>query len=254
MRAQLAKATELMGGLNDPVYFKFVETLYGLGAYFEGDWEACRERFVAVHRRGVKDQDRSTEAWGLYAQAEALIVPGRLDEATALLDQAQVLVDAMPDMQSEIICAGLRAQLLFLRGARDDALAQAQRCLKLAQALAAVNFGSLEGFAAPAEVSLRLALDKTAPAAIRSAAAEMVKPALKVLAKFANVHPIAQPRLELCRAMAERRRGNGAAALRHLNAGLKTAIARPMTFERTKLERELAIVRGSTAATEHADV
>lgn len=252
-RDQLAQATALLGGLNDPLYYKFVETLYALAAYFEGDFEQCRERFIAIHQQGVKQQNRSTESWGLYGQAEALIIPGRLIEAQAFLDEAERLIAGTPDKQSQIICAGLRAQILFARGEKQRALAQAQACLKLAEALPPVNFGSLEGFAAPAEIALRLALDPEVPSDVREAAAAMIKPSLKRLARFAAVHPIADPRLELCRALSERQRGNADAALAHLTTGLNRATALSMKFEQTKLERELAIARGSTSSVERSN-
>lgn len=252
-RDQLAQAATLLGGLHDPLYYKFVETLYALVAYFEGDWEQCRERFIALHQQGVKQQNHSTEAWGLYGQAEALIIPGRFDEALPLLEQAEVLIAGTPDRQSEIICAGLRAQILFLRGDKQAALVQAQTCLKLARALPPLNFGSLEGFAAPAEIALRLALDPAATSDVRAAATAMIKPAIKCLASFAKFHPIAEPRLALCHALAERLRGDTGAALANLDNGLNRATALSMSFERTKLQRELDVLRGSTPSAEPAD-
>ncbi len=238
-RSELQRAVALYANVADPAYPKFVETLLALEAYFRGDWKLSLERFAALHAVGEKQRNRSSQAWGLYGQAEALIPASRWNEANALLEAAEPIVESMPDRQSHIICKGLRAQIEFAQGRYSQAFERANECLGLARTLAVNNFGSLEGFAAPAEIMLRLALDERAPKSVRANARQCARPALKQLWRFARVHPIARPRLYLCRALAARLRKHDLEAARALRLGLEHARSLDMQFEQRKLEREV---------------
>jgi hypothetical protein len=73
---------------------------------------------------------------------------------------------------------------------------------------------------------------------VRSAARTNSAAACKAIARFAKTHPIAAPRLHLCRAIAARLEGREEEATRHLRDGLTKARSFDMQFERQKLERE----------------
>ena len=234
----LEAARHLYGDVGDPAYEKFVETLLAFVSYFRGDWQACVERYNALRTVGERQRNLSTQAWGYYGAAAALTIPGRWHEADALLRNAEAIVNEMPDRQSQVICKGVRPQIEFGEHRYQRALDSAMDCLAFARALPPNNFGSLEGFAAPAEIFLRLAREERAPASVRTAAQGNVKAAMKVLARFAKAHPIAQPRLHLCEAIAERLEGRGAEASQTLQQGIDRARALDMKFELQKLERE----------------
>lgn len=238
----LEAARELFGDVADPAYHKFVETLLAFISYFRGDWQACLDRYTALRLVGEKQRNLSTEAWGYYGAAGALIVPGRLDEAGALLLKAEELVRDMPDVQSQVICAGLRTQIEFAQGRFESAFDAASKCLALARSMPANNFGSLEGFAAPAEIFARLVGSTGVSDPIRASARANVKPALKVLSRFSRAHPIARPRLLLCKAIAAELEGRRDQALQSLRQGVALADSLEMTFERQKLERELEAI------------
>lgn len=237
-RELLEAARKLYGDVADPAYHKFVETLLAFADYFRGDWQASVERYAALRTVGERQRNLSTQAWGYYGAAAAMLIPGRLAEADTLLGKAEVIVRDMPDRQSQIICSGLRTQIEFGFGRDQQALDHALECLSLAKSLPANNFGSLEGFAAPAEILLRLARRQDAPSSIRDKARAKSAAAVKALTRFAKVHPIAQPRLHLCLAIAAERDGDTAKRAQHLRDGLARANSFDMQFERQKLERE----------------
>jgi hypothetical protein len=61
---------------------------------------------------------------------------------------------------------------------------------------------------------------------------------MKILARFAKAHPIAEPRLNLCKAIAERLEGRREKSSQALRKGIDRAQALDMKFELQKLERE----------------
>ncbi len=243
---QLDDASALYGDVADPSYSKFALTLFALAAYLRGDWQLCIQHFAQLQTVGEHQGNRSTQAWGLYGQAEAMLIPRRWHDADALLSRAEPIVASMPDRQSQIICLGLRAQIELGLHRHRSALAYATQGLAFARTLSINNFGSLEGFAAPAEVSLRLAAEPEAPAGLRLAASNNIKPAIEILRRFARAHPIAVPRLHLCKAIAARLAGKKERAEHELRAGLERAKALGMQFEQQKLERELARIKVAT--------
>lgn len=235
----LAAARELYGDVADPAYHKFVETLLAFVSYFRGDWQACADRYTALRLVGERQRNLSTQTWGLYGAASALIIPGRFDEADAQLRKAEEIVHDMPDRQSQLICKGLRTQIEFGKGRHDRALESAMDCLALAKSLPANNFGSLEGFAAPAEILLRLSHGGQLGQADRAKVDATKAVAIKTLKRFARNHPIAQPRLALCQAIAFDLDGRHDKAQLEARRGLERAAALDMQFERQKLEHEL---------------
>jgi hypothetical protein len=224
----------------DPQLVEFAEVVMAVNAYLRGDWEESVERFQVVYQAARARDSALHQGWGLYGQAQALVIPGRFVEARALLDLADPIIADQNERQSAIICAGVRAQIDWAQGAHYAALSNAKSALAIAKKLPCNNFTSIEGYAAGAEISLRLALDVSVQQEIRDDARRMVRPGLQALARYARTFKIGRPRNLLCRGLAARLAGNTTAARQTLSAGVSEAAVLAMTHERRKLEHALA--------------
>ncbi len=170
-----------------------VTTLQALRLLFMGDGPGCAQRFRDLRDLTKRQRNRMFDAWADYGEAEGLLVSGEFAEARRLAAQALDKLTGLGEHQSPCIAEGVVARCDFALGDRRAALVRARRALKLASPAALLNFSSLEGVSAPAELAARAAVDgDAAPETLR-----LMRDGRALLARYARTIPIARPRLAL---------------------------------------------------------
>lgn len=194
----------------DPHLYEVTLTLLALGAHFSGQWESARDQFAELIEHARARGNKLHVAWGHYGQAQACLVGGRIEEADELLALAEPAVAVLGDRQSQLICLGLRAQILLATGRVGDALDKGEQAAAFARTVAPLNFSSLEGYAGAPTVALK-ALGLLPPGVQRERALHLLATGRKPLDRFALLFPIARPRALLALA-ASRQAGHRADA------------------------------------------
>ena len=238
--AKLQEAVAYASHPRDPQALEFAEVIFAVNAYFQGRWEESVARFHAVVETARARDCELHQGWGLYGQAQALLIPGKWAEAVALLDQADPIIADQAERQSAVICAGIRAQAYYAMGEQARALACAMSAFEIANVLPCINYTSLEGYAAAAEIALRSTLDSGTPGAMRAVAEKLARRAIRPLVRYTRTFAIGSPRLLLCRGLAARLAGSEQLAERAWRSGIESARRLSMAHEQRKLEELLA--------------
>ena len=168
------------------------------GANQEGRHEFAFELAETALERALTHGNRLWEAWALIARAEAAIEHG--DPAATAEDcrRALDILAEQSDRTEEIRAGGLRARALFRLGERDDAsLEAAAHVLSAAEGVDLTAFNMFEGFAGLCEFYIGLAA--TEPASAGRERLNDARRALRALARFRRVFPVASARYDSLR-------------------------------------------------------
>lgn len=155
---------------------------------FRQSIEVWREMYMSALQRG----DVQVQRWALSGQASNLLPLGRVAEAVDLLELGLALPLKLTDTTTDISHYGLLAAARLRQGQFEAAKQAAETALKLMARSSPTSFSSLEGYAAVAEVWLRL-WEREQSTQAQAAARQ----AVKVLRRFARNFPIARPRAGL---------------------------------------------------------
>jgi len=245
--ALLDEAQQLLGNPADPHLLGGVACMRALHQHLRGDSEASLASFGQVAKLADRIGNRQYQAWALYGSAMPLLANGRTTEAEAAVIAAECLLADNDDKLSNLNCAGLRARIAVSQGDLGLALEYAAAGLALCRQVFPGNFGSVEGFSAPAIVTASIARYSQAPQVIRRRAAQLRRPALSQLRRYVNICKIGAPRLSIAVALAT---PDTARAMHHASsaAGLATTLQMPFDVRATEDLMNL-ISRGNNDAT-----
>ncbi len=247
------RAVALGERLGDRYEQAIVETLLGHSEFYRGELTASVRRYQTLAERARGTGNQQHEAWGLYAEARALLALGRCDDVTGLVERARVLLADQTDVASEVICAGLLASAHAERGEWELAEAEAASVRARTRGLPVV-FSTLHGYAGAAETYLalwsRARADKSARADELGVAARGTTRALEV---FALAFAIGRPLALLARGERARITGNLRAARRAWRQAIEAATDLAMPYEAARAHAALAGIAapGSTDRRAH---
>jgi len=185
--------------------------------------------------------DLQAEAWGYLDQIESLLALGDMARATPLLDAVLPFLDKDIGRSDQVWGHGLTAIGYLRRGRPADAWAHAVKANAVSRVQAPVAVYTFEGYAGAAEALLEM-LERPDPSVPAAPAllAQTTAEAVRALASYARVFPIARPRAHLCRGILDAVGGRGKEAVATLRKGLAIAVKLGMPYEEAKLLCELA--------------
>ncbi|WP_160296884.1 AAA family ATPase [Sphingomonas sp. ERG5] len=198
--ARLALATAALDLDPEPQLAEVLLTLAALRHQLTGEAERSRACFIDLGRKGHARGNALIEAWSHYGQAMPLIGAGDFAAGIAAIDRARGLFNGLGDLQSELICHGLRAQAAAFCDDRDAALALCDTARDRAARLPPTNFGSLEGYSGAALALARLARHARS-AGERDAIIKRYRATRRPLSRYARAFPIGRPRLAFADAL-----------------------------------------------------
>ncbi len=223
----------------------FGETMLGHEQFYRGHFQASAATYRRIAERARRDENQQLMAWGLYAGARALIPLGEIEQAAAMLREAEQLLASQEDAPSKLICAGLSASVELRRGDREAALAAVDRCQILIRTIPPTVFSIISGYQGAAEVRIDLARVTGDKATLRDA-----ERAVSDLERFAFAIPLGRPAAARLRATLLAMRGKERAAIAKLEGALATARNSAMRHEEglahALLARLLSDDRGTT--------
>jgi class 3 adenylate cyclase/tetratricopeptide (TPR) repeat protein len=218
-------ASELFGELGDRRLRGDSETVLAMTDLYRGKFDAAENRFRSVLAAGRRDENVQHEAWGLIGVAEVLLRLGRPGEATSALEAALNALERSPNDADALRAHGLLAVTALAAGDQERARREAAQTEELLAGLRApTSHYLLEGYAAPAEVYLRLGARPATESDSAAAALERrTRVACQRLRAFARVFPIGEPRARLCTGALHAARGRTAPARREFTRSLRLA-------------------------------
>jgi tetratricopeptide (TPR) repeat protein len=198
--------------------------------YFRGAFSSCGQVADDLIRSAIRRDDPRSWASGLQAKACCLLRTGRFDEAIRCLQQSQSLLATgagTVDEAMEIELYGLFSSALLHRSEHGQALAVAGKLADLTTEAYPSNFGTLVGYAAPAEVYLAL-WEANHP---QPDLGDLARKACKTLRGFARVFSIGQPRASLWQGLYEWLAGKPAKASKAWHESLDAAERLSMPYD-----------------------
>lgn len=237
----LTRVLSLCRQVGDPQNTEMALTLLGLSEYYQGHFAVSHGHFVEVCDSATRRENTQHKEWGAYAQAENLIPLGCLEQSRTQLECARKALTAVDDHHSKLICDGLLAIVYLRLGHWREACRLALAGMKRARDMSPNNFGSLEGFAMPAEVFL-LAWHRARVNSPRQEQryARLAKSALAPLTVFARLFPIGLPRLWLYRGWHAWNCSQAAKARKAWLYSLRNAERLGMVYEQARAHQVLA--------------
>ncbi len=194
--ATLLEARATIVSPPEPHLAEVVETLLGLGRNLSGDWRGALAHFDRLADMAAARGHAMHRGWAAYARAMALIAGAMPQEALDALSVAAEWLADGEDVQSRLICAGLRPQALWALQRWDEAADAAIAAAALH--VPPTNFGSLEGYGGPPHIlAMAAAAAKDRDNQRLRAAARRAQAPLNA---FAMVFPIGRPRAAIVRA------------------------------------------------------
>ena len=207
-------------------------------SYFEGDFVTGAQLADELYASALRRDDLRAQAAGLQGKANCLLNLGRLDEAVSCLEESQALLardSGIIDESLKIEGNGVLATAHLRRREFPQALQVAQDLVDLATKSMPSNYGTLPGYASPAEVYLTL-WEAGHP---RPGIQDLSRRACKALGGFARVFPIGQPRLLLCQGLHEWLSGKTGRAYKTWQASLSAAERLGMAYDQALAHYEL---------------
>jgi tetratricopeptide (TPR) repeat protein len=200
----------------------------GESALISGDIPYAME-ILSTLLEGARERRNPLQiGWGLFGVATIHIRTGKETTAIPMLEEALQILEELPNLASSIDTNGQLALAHLRVGQEQEALAYADKVLKLAANRSPTVYSMDIGFAAVAEVYFALwekELHATRPT--RTTDAEALKllaeKALKLLRGFRNVFPIGQPYAHYYKGWYEELMGKPQMALKTWQKGLEAA-------------------------------
>lgn len=191
-------------------------------AYSQGQFERCLDLSDELLESASRRHDPRFLAYGNYGKAYASMYLGRLDEATALLDEIPSLLSEeseTADRQLQLMYHALLASVNLRLGRSDEAVEAAMAAVER-QAGGTLDLGyALPGYAQPAHVLVSLWADDPT----NSDLADKARQACRSLKRFARLYEAARPDSRLCLGTVARIEGKERAAVRGWLAAIESA-------------------------------
>lgn len=159
--AVLKAAEETLCDWDDPHMERMVLTTRGHVEYFSGDHETALRTFEAVLQSAHVDRSQQHAIWARFSMARSLRRLDRIDEAHELLVEAKAGLELVPELQSEIICAGLLSAVQLERGDHVAAEATALAAERAIARAKPTSFVAMEGYVTTALTLIRLGANAT---------------------------------------------------------------------------------------------
>ena len=226
--ALLDEARDRLGTPVDPHLLGGIVCMRALQWHLRGKSDAALADFAEVGAIADRIGNVQFAAWSKYGRAMPLLALGRVAEAETEVAASEWLLKDNDDLLSDLNCAGLRARISLARGEYEAAIDHADQGLALCQQLFPANFGSIEGYSAPAIVAASLARNAGIAPETRRRAAALLRPALVQLRRYVRICGLGAPRLQIARALAET---NPVAARRHALRAIALADKLAMPFD-----------------------
>ncbi|HEU4576765.1 MAG TPA: protein kinase [Polyangiaceae bacterium] len=234
------------------------QTLLGHADFYTGRFRESADTYRELERSARANGDQQHVSWGLYAGARARMCLGELDEARAMLEESNALLEPLVEVPSKIIAPGLLASLHLRAGDLSSALQAAQLTASRIRGSLPTVFSTLSGYAGVAEVYLarwERELRERGPAARGTRAARgAARRALFDLLTLALSVPIGWPCYQRLRGEALRLDGKPRAASRCFERARVAARRLGMPYDEALAQLDLARVAAphSSERTEHA--
>lgn len=197
-------------------------TLWGMATYYQGRFDTTLELSAEVKNLAERSGNKQGAIWGLFGIAGVQIARGNCAEAIAALETGLRLLEQVPDKLEEVRGYGLLARAYLYQGREELAYEAAERTAELIAALLVpTGYYLLEGYAAAAEVFLRLWELGFAPRDLPSAPSRQAYKACRALGRFARFFPIGRPYAALWAGQLQWQRGRPRAAAKTWRRGLK---------------------------------
>ena len=201
--ALLDEARDRLGTPVDPHLLGGIVCMRALQWHLRGNSNAALADFSEVGVIAERIGNVQFAAWARYGRAMPLLALGRVAEAEVEVAAAERLLADNDDLLSDLNCAGLRARISLMRGDHDAAIDHASQGLALCKRLFPANFGSIEGFSAPAIVAASIARNRGVAPDTRRRAAALARPALVQLRRYVRICGLGAPRVQIARALCE---------------------------------------------------
>jgi len=201
--------------------------------YYTGQFEAALPRLAEMSAAARARSNTQLEAWSAYGVARSLIPLGRLDEAEAHLRSALQKLENSTDHASIIICRGLLAEALVLRGDTAQGVREAAAVLALSRGRRPAVLTEGHGYEGAAGALLG-ALEQGRDRAIEAQARE----ACALLTGFARLFPLQYPASLRCRGWLEALSKKASAAAATWERALAAAAAAGIPFESARIHLE----------------
>ena len=218
------RASDLARGMGDEYDAGVAETILGHAEYWSGDLLGSARRYQRLAQTARSVRATQHEAWGLYAEARALLHTSACERAVELCREAQSKLVGQNDAASELISEALLGWALLGVGGRAEAIEAATAVsAKIARSSTAI-WPNMPGYAAVIEVWLAVA--DTEPAALAHA-----ERAQKALAGLVMGAPLAESTAKLYAGRISAKRGARARAERELSAAVEVATKRGIPLD-----------------------
>lgn len=205
LEERMNRAVQIFDQLGDRGRWGESMTILAVGIGFAGDFARSTALLAEVGRAAERYNNPLQQAWSLVGRAEDKLRLGKAAEAEKLLDRVLELLATNTDRSEEVRCHGLLALARLRQGKQIQARRSADTVMRLIHASMPTVFSMLVGYAAAAEVYLRLweIKQQTRPHSgpgKRSAEAELTelgraaRAACQALAGFARIFPLGRPR------------------------------------------------------------
>jgi serine/threonine protein kinase/tetratricopeptide (TPR) repeat protein len=222
----------------------------GLLGFYSGRFETALTFWREAFRLGRRGGNQQIESWGLMCQGDILVRLGRNEEALPLYAEAIARMKDQETLRAESICLFGMCALAHLRaGDERAALAQAEAALVQILTIRPIVYFVQHGFAATAEVFLRLA-ERQARRGDPSVAMLEVRAqkALASLHRFSRRFPLGRPHAHLWQGLEDWSKGRSGRAVRHWRRSVELAQRLQTPYELGQAHFEMG--RHATAGAE----
>jgi tetratricopeptide (TPR) repeat protein len=250
--AALKRSMELCEQVGDQRRWEESAAQLGMTFSLQGRFEESAALYGHVYQSAQRRGDPQLQAWSLNGQARNLLPLNRLDEALALLLQAEQLLAKEVGPLSRINVYGTLALAHLRQGNVDSARHAADTAAKLIATSPQTSYYVLQGYAAVAEVYLSLwekgledggwRMEDAAPNGSSTSDVEpgvLAQRACRALNRFGRVFPIGQPRARLYQGQFEWLSGRPAKARALWQKGLTAAQQQHMPYEQTLIQQAI---------------
>ena len=215
-------------------------TLWGMADYYQGQFDPSLSKFSETYERATSSGNAQGKIWGLFGEAQIRIARGQPLEGVKALTEGFELLEQILDRLEEIRGFGLLARARLYQGEQEAALQAAREASRrIAKLRIPTGYYLLEGYAAAAEVYLRLWEARALPPPDLNTLAVEARRACRALRWFAFFFPIGRPLSSLWQGTLQWQQGRTAKAVRTWRKGLKQADQLRMPYAAAQIHAEL---------------
>ncbi len=233
-RDNLGRAVELWENTGNWRRWEESRSLLAIESYHLGKFNDSMNMFAIVYDSARHRNDPYTQHRALLGQVKNALRLGNkhTENAIPLLETAKALLEKNPGIQEHIRTYELLARAHLRQGRLQLAQQEAEKTMELIEQTSLAAAHSLEGYAAPAELFLKLWEAATErPSGNHKELAKFARRACKILHKYARVFPIGRSRAWLWQGLFNWLSGKPGQAFKAWQKSLNQAQQLKMPFE-----------------------